>query len=512
MDNDTTDLHLPDLPTPSPYIRSLVIDFGLVDPLSLVHLYADTTTHGRCSYCGTPLKQYDPSQRRWIPLEDPDLPQITYDHLLPAAYGCPSLTGALLLACSTCNSSKADLPYDQWILTNPSTHHYNDFDPADHAQFLDENFLEVFWPRTPTFLRDLLTNHRKPSPYDLGDFIRLLVDWRTNHPTDPPFTAGQILQDLHWWPAAAESLYEQRRLQSPDYHYPTDLIYSLLEAHSYNSESRTTPPTTGELTRQIFDLLGNASSYLKTRRSLALALDCIKDSFDSPNLSPRQTKIQLPTIGSTSQLPVSTLDALPLPPEEPKDFRIILHTLTQLTGNPPLGWTDDIAKLAVTWCSLLDSIPADHANDHRTYPRVTTKSTGTDVIPLPDDSIHSLSGGLPRWLESFCSQYLTLQEDPTQPSLTNLRVLFRQVMPGLVLSGDYELLSPDSIYEVADTTSDPVVRVLLGLIHQELYDKDGQLNDPPKSKTAKQRRRSLETALEILAPETWVRLALVNLW
>lgn len=112
MDNDNTDLHLPDLPIPSPYIRSLVIDFGLVDPLSLVHLYADTTTHGRCSYCGIPLKQYDPSQRRWIPLEDPALPQITYDHLLPAAHGCPLLLGALLLACSTCNSSKADLPYD----------------------------------------------------------------------------------------------------------------------------------------------------------------------------------------------------------------------------------------------------------------------------------------------------------------------------------------------------------------------------------------------------------------
>lgn len=510
MDNDTTDLHLPDLPTPSPYIRSLVIDFGLVDSLSLVHLYADTTTHGRCSYCGTPLKQYDPSQRRWIPLEDPDLPQITYDHLLPAAYGCPFLLGALLLTCSTCNSSKADLPYDQWLLTNPSTHHYNDFDPADHVQFLDDNFLEVFWPRTPTFLRDLLTNHRKPSPYDLGDFIRLLVDWRTNHPTDPPFTTGQILHDLHWWPAAAESLYEQRRFQSPDDHYPTDLIYGLLEAHSHNSESPTTPPTTGELTRQIFDLLGNASSYLKTRRSLALALNCIKDGFDSPNLPSHWMETRLPAISPIPRFSDVILDVLP--PEESEDFGVILHTLTQLTGNPPLGWTDDIAKLAVTWCSLLDSIPVGHANDHRTSPRATTESTGTDMIPLPDDFIHSLSGSLPRWLESFCSRYLTLQEDPTQPSLTNLQVLFRRLIPGLVSSGDYELLSPDSIYEVADTTSDPVVRVLLGLIHQELYDKDGQLKDPPKSKTAKQRRRSLETALAILAPETWARLALVDLW
>lgn len=134
------------------------------------------------------------------------------------------------------------------------------------------------------------------------------------------------------------------------------------------------------------------------------------------------------------------------------------------------------------------------------------------MIPLPDDSIHSISGILPRWMESFCSQYLTLQEDPTQPSLTNLRVLFRQVMPGLVLSGDYELLSPDSNYEVADTTSDPVVRVLLDLLHQEFYDKAGRSKDLPKSKTAKQRRRSLETALAILAPETWARLSLVDLW
>ena len=510
MDNDTADLHLPELPTPSPYIRSLVIDFGLNDPSSLIHLYADTLTHGHCSYCGVPLKQYGPAQRHWIPLEDPALPQITYDHLLPAAYGCPSLTGALLLSCSTCNSSKADLPYDQWILDNPSTQHYNNLDPADHIKFLDDNFLKTFWPRTPAFLRDLLTHHRKPSPYDLGDFIRLLVDWRTNHSTNPPFTAGQILQDLHWWPAAAESLYSQRRLQSPNDHYPTDLIYSLLEAHSHNSESPTTPPTTGELTRQIFDLLGNASSYLKTRRSLALALNCIKDGFDSPALPSHWMETRLPAISPIPRFSDVILDVLP--PEEPEDFGVILHTLTQLTGNPPLGWSDDIAKLAVTWCALLDSIPADHANDHRTYPIVTTKSTGTDMIPLSDDSIHSLSGGLPRWLESFCSRYLTLQEDPTRPSLMNLRVLFRQVIPGLVLSGDHELLSPDSNYEVADTTSDPVVRVLLGLIHQEFYDKDGQLKDPPKSKTAKQRRRSLETALEILAPETWARLALVDLW
>ena len=134
------------------------------------------------------------------------------------------------------------------------------------------------------------------------------------------------------------------------------------------------------------------------------------------------------------------------------------------------------------------------------------------MTPLPDDFIHFISGSLPRWLESFCSRYLTLQEDPTQPSLMNLRVLFRQVMPGLVLSGDYELLSSDSIYEVADTTSDPVVRVLLCLIRQEFYYKDGQLKDPPKSKTAKQRRRSLETALAILASETWARLSLVDLW
>ena len=40
--NNNTDLHLPDLPTPSPYIRSLVTDFGLKDPPSLIHLYADT--------------------------------------------------------------------------------------------------------------------------------------------------------------------------------------------------------------------------------------------------------------------------------------------------------------------------------------------------------------------------------------------------------------------------------------------------------------------------------------
>ena len=509
MDNNT-DLHLPDLPIPSPYIRSLVIDFGLVDPLSLVHLYADTTTHGCCSYCGIPLKQYDPAQRRWIPLEDPALPQITYDHLLPAAYGCPSLTGALLLACSTCNSSKADLPYDQWILTNPSTQRYNNLDPADHIKFLDDNFLKVFWTRTPTFLRDLLTNHRKPSPYDLGDFIRLLVDWRTNHPTDPPFTTGQILQDLHWWPAAAESLYSQRSLQSPDNHYPTDLIYGLLEAHSHNSESPTTPPTTGELTRQIFDLLESAPSYLKTRRSLALALDCIKDGFGSPDLPSHWMETRLPAISPIPRFSDVILDVLP--PEEPKDFGVILHTLTQLTGNPPLGWTDDIAKLAVTWCSLLDSIPVSHANDHRISPRTTIESTGTDMTPLPDDFVHSLSGTLPRWMESFCSQYLTLQKDSTQPSLTNLRVLFRRMIPGLVLSGDHELLSPDSNYEVADTTSDPVVRVLLCLIRQEFYDKNGRPKDLPKSKTAKQRRRSLETALAILAPETWVRLTLVDLW
>lgn len=219
---------------------------------------------------------------------------------------------------------------------------------------------------------------------------------------------------------------------------------------------------------------------------------------------------RLPAISQIPRFSDAILDVLP--PEEPEDFGVILHTLTQLTGNPPLGWTDDIAKLAVTWRSLLDSIPVSHANDHRTSPLTTTESTGTDMIPLSDDFIHSTSGTLPRWLESFCSQYLALQEDPTQPSLTNLRVLFRRMIPGLVLSGDYELLSPDSIYEVADTTSDPVVRVLLCLIRQEFYDKDGQLKDPPKSKTAKQRKRSLETTLEILAPETWARLSLVDLW
>ena len=219
---------------------------------------------------------------------------------------------------------------------------------------------------------------------------------------------------------------------------------------------------------------------------------------------------RLPAISPIPRFSDVILDVLP--PEEPKDFGVILHTLTQLTGNPPLGWTDDIAKLAVTWCSLLDSIPVSHANDHRISPRTTIESTGTDMTPLPDDFIHSLSGTLPRWMESFCSQYLTLQEDPTQPNLTNLRVLFRRMIPGLVLSGDHELLSPDSNYEVADTTSDPVVRVLLCLIRQEFYDKNGRPKDLPKSKTAKQRRRSLETALAILAPETWARLSLVDLW
>lgn len=362
----------PDVPAEGPYaqskhVRALVADYAPSDPEDLIALYADASTRGRCLYCGLLLKGYLPVERRWIPLDGME-GQITYDHILPAAHGCPKLMGALALSCKSCNMAKGDTPYDEWIRSPQGRRSCKDVDSEHLISTIEGRFIHRFWGRTPEILRHNMSTRSRVPLFQLGDFLREVVTWTADHPeASAPPSIEDVLGDLQWWSPAVETLYGESRKDDSRL-LPVKTVFDTVAGLSYDGMGvlvdGVTPsgfgdlkglPSFVDLNRRLIVFLDGLDSTQSRSRwiaSLSLAFGLTLkhvsvggerhtlDGGGSPVPDPDAGGV--PALGHDGPLWLSCCDG--------DDFRKMRKTLP----GDPSGWSDETVDATCRWFRALD--------------------------------------------------------------------------------------------------------------------------------------------------------------
>lgn len=546
----------PDAPAEGPYtqgkhVRALVADYAPSDPEDLIALYADASTRGRCLYCGLPLKGYLPVERRWIPLDGME-GQITYDHILPAAHGCPKLMGALVLSCKSCNMAKGDTPYDEWIRSPQGRRSCKDVDPEDLTSTIEERFVHRFWDRTPEILRHNMSTRSRVPLFQLGDFLREVVTWTADHPeaTVPP-SVEDVLGDLQWWPLSVETLYGESRKDDSRL-LPAKTVFDTVAGLSYDGMGVLVdgvvpsgfgdlkgPPSSVDLNRRLIVFLDGLDSTQSRSRWIAslslafgLALGCASVGGERHALNGGGSLASdpdaggVPALGHDGPLWLSCCDG--------DGFRKMRETLT----GDPSGWSDETVDAACRWFRALDvfdghdgSYPTSGAGGHvmadveiRTEPGDAVDHGGPsrlsgpmggdddrvsrDPMDLTGDGMASRRPGglgdadLPGWLLDLRDRYLEAWTDVWGLRICDGRTMIETLLPALVEHGASPALGVGGVIE--DDLADPVVVSLVEVLCGECCDGDGELKTYGSMGMGRLRRvRGLITAFKILAPRSY---------